>query len=150
MTAPLPAPDGTPWPGLSLAGGSSLVIFRASERKEAAWKLIEYLSEPEQQVRFFELMRNLPARKSAWNAPVLSSDPYLRAFRIQLERVTPTPPIPEWERLATMIAEYGERAIRTRATTAQVAAALDQAANQVLAKRRWMLDREAAKRKEAQ
>jgi multiple sugar transport system substrate-binding protein len=150
MTAPLPAPDGTPWPGLSLAGGSSLVIFRASERKEAAWKLIEYLSEPEQQVRFFELMRNLPARKSAWNAPVLSNDPYLRAFRIQLERVTPTPPIPEWERLATMIAEYGERAIRTRATTAQVAAALDQAANKVLAKRRWMLDREAAKRQAAQ
>ncbi|HYI09066.1 MAG TPA: sugar ABC transporter substrate-binding protein [Thermoanaerobaculia bacterium] len=142
-TAPLPARDGTPWPGVSLAGGSSLVIFRQSERKDAAWKLIEYLSEPAQQIRFFELMRNLPARKSAWNAPVLRDDPHLRAFRIQLDRTVPTPKIPEWERLATMIAEYGERAIRTRATTKQVAAALDANANQILAKRRWMLARKA-------
>ena len=142
MTAPLPAPDGTPWPGVSLAGGSSLVIFRASERKDAAWKLIEYLSEPAQQIRFFELMRNLPARKSAWDAPVLRENRYLRAFRTQLDRVVPTPKIPEWERLATMIAEYGERAIRTTATTAQVAASLDEAANQVLVKRRWMLERQ--------
>lgn len=141
MTAPLPAPDGTPWPGVSLAGGSSLVIFRQSERKEAAWKLIEYLSEPAQQIRFYELMRNLPARRSAWSAPVLRDDKYLRAFRIQLDRAVATPKIPEWERLATMIAEYGERAIRTRATTTQVAAALDDNASQILTKRRWMLAR---------
>lgn len=141
MTAPLPAPDGDPWPGLSTAGGSSLVVFRRSERKEAAWKLVEYLSEPAQQVRFFELMKNLPARRSAWNAPAVAEDKYLRAFRLQLERVVPTPKIPEWERLATMIAEYGERAVRTRATTAQVAAALDRNAEQILTKRRWMLER---------
>jgi multiple sugar transport system substrate-binding protein len=141
MTAPMPAPDGEPWPGVSLAGGSSLVIFRASERKDAAWKLIEYLSEPEQQVRFFNLMKNLPARKSAWSAPGLESDKYLRAFRQQLERVVPTPKIPEWERLATMIAEYGERAVRTGATSAQVARGLDRNAMQILTKRRWMLER---------
>ncbi len=144
MTAPLPARDGTPFPGVSLAGGSSLVVFRGSKKKDAAWKLVEYLSEPAQQIRFFELMRNLPARKSAWSAPVIRDDKHLRAFRTQLERVTPTPQIPEWEQLATLIAQYGERAIRTRTTTEQVAADLEVNANRILAKRRWMLAREKA------
>lgn len=143
MTAPLPTPDGEAWPGISFAGGSSLVVFRQSEMKEEAWKLIEFLSEPAQQVRFFELMKNLPARKSAWSAPILRDDRHLAAFRTQLERVAPMPRIPECERLMILIAEYGERAIRTKATTAQVAAALDQKANQILTKRRWMLEREA-------
>jgi multiple sugar transport system substrate-binding protein len=142
MTAPLPARDGTPYPGVSLAGGSSLVVFRKSQKKDAAWKLVEYLSEPAQQIRFFELMKNLPARKSAWAAPALRDDKHLRAFRTQLERVAPTPLIPEWERLATLIAEYGERAIRTKATTAQVASDLQDNANQILTKRRWMLARQ--------
>ena len=52
MTAPLPGPDG---PGVSLAGGSSLVIFRGTAHADAAWKLVEYLSAPETQARFFEL-----------------------------------------------------------------------------------------------
>ena len=38
-----PAPDGGE-PGVSLAGGSSLVLFRGSPRKDAAWQLIEFLS----------------------------------------------------------------------------------------------------------
>ena len=48
-TAPLPGPDG---PGVSLAGGASLVLFRGSKRKDAAWRFIEYLSEPATQVLY--------------------------------------------------------------------------------------------------
>jgi multiple sugar transport system substrate-binding protein len=43
-TAPLPGPGG---PGASIAGGSSLVVFRASHAKDAAWQLNEYLSSPD-------------------------------------------------------------------------------------------------------
>src|SRR5438093_539254 len=39
-TAPLPAPDGG-YPGVSLAGGASLAVFRRSPRQDAAWQLIE-------------------------------------------------------------------------------------------------------------
>ena len=35
-TAPLPAPDGTPYPGVSLSGGSSLVISSRSKKQDAA------------------------------------------------------------------------------------------------------------------
>ena len=70
-TAPLPAPDGKPYPGTSLAGGGSLVIFERSQQKDAAWKLVEFLSQPAQQVRFFELCGDLPPRRSAWDASSL-------------------------------------------------------------------------------
>ncbi|HET7712751.1 MAG TPA: sugar ABC transporter substrate-binding protein, partial [Thermoanaerobaculia bacterium] len=111
-TAPMPTPDGQPYPGLSLAGGSSLVLFKQSKQKEAAWKLIEYLSEPAQQVRVYEKSGDLPPRKSAWNAEVLARDEKAAAFRAQLERTVALPRIPEWERIATMIFEQGELAAR--------------------------------------
>ncbi|MGH7506887.1 MAG: extracellular solute-binding protein, partial [Longimicrobiales bacterium] len=52
-TSPLPGPTG-PASGISHAGGASLVLFRSSSKKDAAWKLIEFLSRPEQQLRFYE------------------------------------------------------------------------------------------------
>ena len=61
MTAPLPGPHG---PGASTAGGSSLVIFRSSRHAQAAWRLIEFLSEPAVQVRFHQLTGNLPPRRT--------------------------------------------------------------------------------------
>jgi len=89
MTAPLPGPTG---PGASIAGGCSLAIFRRSPRKEAAWKLVEFLSRPPVQQEFYRLTGNLPARRSAWADPLLARDPYARAFRDQLDRVRPVPP----------------------------------------------------------
>ena len=140
MTAPLPGPDG---PGVSLAGGSSLSIFRESEHKREAWKLVEYLSEPAQQVRFNELSGNLPARKEAWNDPALAGDRHMRAFRGQLERVKPTPKVPEWEQIATKVYEHAEAAIRGRATAGQALAALDRDVDRILEKRRFLIARKA-------
>jgi multiple sugar transport system substrate-binding protein len=141
-TAPLPAPDGARSPGASLAGGSSLIIFRDSEKKEAAWKLIEFLSEPEQQVKFYELTGDLPARRDAWNHPSLTSDPKFAAFREQLENVQPTPMVPEWEQIVTAVAEHAESAIRGQRTTQEALTALDRRTDQILAKRRWVLEQQ--------
>lgn len=137
-TAPLPGPDG---PGVSMAGGSSLVIFKASRKADAAWRFIEYLSSPEAQVRFYELSGNLPARLEAWEAPVLAGDLKARAFREQLERAVPLPRVPEWERIATRVYEYGEAAARDRVTVDQALAGLDADVDRMLEKRRWLLAR---------
>ena len=64
-TAVLPRPASAAH-SVSQAGGSALVIFRRSEYQPEAWKLIEFLSRPAQQVRFYELTGNLPPRKSSW------------------------------------------------------------------------------------
>jgi multiple sugar transport system substrate-binding protein len=142
-TAPLPGPDSL---GVSMAGGSSLVVFRESESKDAAWRLIEYLSRPEIQLRFYELMGDLPARVEAWEAPALANDPQARAFHEQLQRVVPLPRVPEWERIATRVYERGEAAVRGSMTIEQTLAALDGDVDRMLAKRRWML----AQREEAE
>jgi multiple sugar transport system substrate-binding protein len=142
-TAPLPALAGDDYPGVSLAGGSSLVIFRASRHKDAAFRLIEYLAEVAQQVAFYRLIGDLPARTAAWDDPLLAGEPRLRAFREQLQRVEPMPRLPEWERIAWAIAEAAERAVLGRQTVDQSLDQLQTEVDLMLAKRRFLLDRRA-------
>ena len=139
--APMPAPR-DPGIGTSLAGGASLVLYRGSPRKEEAWRLVEYLSATAQQVRFHELTGNLPARRSAWRAGDLR-EPRTQAFWTQLSAVSPTPPVPEWERIATLVTEHAEAAVRGLATADEALAALDADVDRALAKRRWILDEAA-------
>ena len=140
MTAPLPGPTG---PGVSMAGGASIVIFRDSPNRALAWKLLEFLAEPAQQLRFYQLTGNLPSRRDAWRDSSLAGDVHLRAFRDQLDRVRPLPKVPEWEQVATKLYEHGERAVRGRATVDQALASLDRDVDALLEKRRWMLARRA-------
>jgi len=147
MTAPLPAPDASSaWPGVSFAGGSSLAIFRASPRAEAAWRFAEYLAEPEVQTKFYALAGDLPARLEAWDSAPLAGDPKAAAFRTQLTRVQPLPRVPEWEQIAQKIPEDLEAAIRGRQSVPASLAALDADVDRILEKRRWLLARAEAKR----
>ena len=141
-TAPLPGPTGAA-SGVSHAGGSSLVLFRASEHKTAAWKLIEFLSRPEQQLRFWRLTGDLPARREAWQDPALIGDSHTRAFYEQLQRVEPLPQVPEIELIVTKVFETGERAVQGGVPVARALADLDRQVDLLLEKRRWMMDREA-------
>lgn len=139
-TAPMPAPAG-PGPGLSLAGGASLVLAANSTRADEAWKLIEFLSEPEQQVAFHRASGDLPARRSAWRAAGLESGRRTRAFWEQLGALATAPRIPEWERIASRIAHWSEEAVRGRFGESAALAALDGEVDEILAKRRWLLAR---------
>jgi multiple sugar transport system substrate-binding protein len=140
-TAPLPGPQG---PGASIAGGSSLVLFRRSRAKRAGWSLIEYLCRPAVQQHFYRLTGNLPPRRSSWAGEPLSSDPKIRAFAEQLERVRPAPAVPEWERIAQEMQLFAARAVNDGSPPSAVATALDARVDAFLAKRRWMLERQAA------
>jgi multiple sugar transport system substrate-binding protein len=136
MTAPMPGPDG---PGASVAGGSSLVVFKASRHQEQAWQLIEYLSQPEVQRKFFELTGNLPPRRSGWDGTALAADPYAAAFRDQLERAKSPPKVPEWERIVTEMRLVAESLVAGQLTLDQAVTELDARADRILEKRRWML-----------
>ena len=138
MTAPMPGPDG---PGASLAGGSSLVIFRRSRHKQDAWLLLEFLSSPEIQQRFYQLTGDLPPRRSTWRAPELASNVYAHAFREQLERVKPTPKVPEWERIVSDMRLMAERVVHGDRSVEEGAADLDRDVDAILQKRRWLLSR---------
>ena len=142
-TAPLPGPTGAA-SGVSLAGGASLVVFRRSRHQEAAWRLLEFLSRPEQQARFYHLTGNLPAREEAWSDTALARDREVQAFRTQLARVVPTPMIPEWEQVTVLAMDHAERAIRGRQSAPEALRALDHDVDRLLERRRWLLARAAA------
>ncbi|MBA3487771.1 MAG: extracellular solute-binding protein, partial [Lysobacter sp.] len=142
MTMPMPGPDG---PGASVANGTSFVIFEKSRNKAAAWKWIAYLSSAQVQARFHALTGDLPPRRAAWQSDALMQDVHAAAFRDQLERARPTPKVPEWERIATEMRLVAEQMLNGRLTVDQAAAELDRRADAILEKRRWMLDRDAAR-----
>lgn len=135
-TAPLPGPDG---PGAGIAGGTSLVLWRHSTHKDAAWKLVEFLSRPSVQRRFYAEIGDLPPRRSSWDDPALRDDPYAGAFRDQLERVKPTPKVLEWERIVQEMRLASERVVRGGEDQGQALRELDARVDGFLDKRRWML-----------
>lgn len=136
-TAPMPSPDGVK-PPVSLAGGSSLAIYRGSRQKQVAWQLIEYLVEPAQQLHLYRLVGDLPSRRRAWADPALSGNPHARAFWAQLQHVRSTPKIPEWERIASKIGRYAEAVVRGTMATGDALGALDTEVDALLEKRRWL------------
>lgn len=125
----------------SVAGGSSLVIFKNSKHPIAAWKLIEFLSQPEIQIEFFHLTLDLPAVKAAWKSPEIQNDKEIAAFYQQLEHVVPTPKTAEWEQVAVKIQEHLEKVIFKKTSLEEAVKNLNHDVNRILEKRRWLLSR---------
>ncbi|MEN9416514.1 MAG: hypothetical protein RI988_134 [Pseudomonadota bacterium] len=144
-TAALPGPTG---PGASIAGGSSLVLFRRSRMQPLAWRLVEYLSRPHVQAEFHQLTGNLPPRRSSWaiagrDGRALQDEPHARAFRLQLGRVRAAPAVPEWERIVQTMQAQAAQAVHGRLSAQEAVRALDTRVDAILEKRRWMLARGA-------
>ncbi|HSL70668.1 MAG TPA: sugar ABC transporter substrate-binding protein, partial [Longimicrobiales bacterium] len=123
-TAPLPGPSGAA-NGISIAGGASLVMFRGTQHKDAAWALIEYLARPDVQERFYQLTGSLPARKEAWLPTNLANDEHARAFWVQLQRTRALPAVPEIEAIVQRVAEHAETSIRGGRPAGESLAAID-------------------------
>jgi multiple sugar transport system substrate-binding protein len=141
-TAPLPGPDGR---GVSLAGGSSLVIFKRSAHPAEAWRFLEYLSRPDVQVRFYRLTGDLPAVRAAWQDTSLSGNPRARAFLEQLQRMEPLPKVPEIEDICIKVQETVESTVRGGVPADVALRRLDAQVDRILTKRRWLLAQDSAR-----
>ncbi|MEE1618354.1 sugar ABC transporter substrate-binding protein [Brachybacterium sp. J153] len=84
----------------SFLGGANLGVFQGTENRDAAWKLVEYLSRPEVQVQWFSISTDLPAQKTAWEDDSVSSNEKFEAFRTQLDTALAPPVIATWEQVA--------------------------------------------------
>jgi multiple sugar transport system substrate-binding protein len=95
-------------------GGCGLAIFKDARRKEAAWKLIEFLSRPEIQDHWREAAGSIPANMEAM-AIAAEKDPLMKIVFEQLKEGVAPPVVPQWPeiegRLNTRIQEacYGVR-----------------------------------------
>lgn len=139
MTAPLPAHDSAGI-GVSLPGGSSLVMNSKTKHSKAAWKFIEFLSMVKTQIEFYKLADDLPALKSAWKDSSIIKNKYVKAFYFQLKHIKPLPKITEWEQIAfSKIQQYAEYAANGKLSIDDALHKLDLDVNKILKKRRWLL-----------
>jgi multiple sugar transport system substrate-binding protein len=84
----------------SFVGGSDLVVFKKSKNRDSAWKLIQWLSDPKTQVKWYGMSTDLPSVKSAWTDPALTADANLAVFGKQLEDAKAPPAVATWEQVA--------------------------------------------------
>jgi multiple sugar transport system substrate-binding protein len=145
MTAPMPDYSNN-YPGVSLAGGSSLVIFKNSNHKKEVWRFFEFLSQAKTQIEFYQMLNNLPSVKEAWENPIFRDDPYMQAFYSQFTNVRATPKIPEWEQIAfAKVQQYAELAARNSMNIDEALKNLDKDVDRILEKRRWIVEQKKIK-----
>jgi multiple sugar transport system substrate-binding protein len=85
----------------SFVGGSDLVVFKGSDNKDAAWKFVEYLLQPEVQRKWYTTVSALPSVEAAWESGPLANDENLSLFGDQLKDAKTPPTIPRWEQIAS-------------------------------------------------
>ena len=93
----------------SFVGGCNWVIFRNSQKKDLAWKWIEFMSRPDIQVNWFKIADSLPSVKKAWKDPYFKERPMLQVFGKQLEFVQSPPVTEDWDELAQNISQVMEK-----------------------------------------
>lgn len=117
--APMPAAPG----GRSTAaiGGAQFAINRNSEHPEAAWKVIEYLTRPEQMVERAKVVGQFPTRPALYDEPALAralSVPPADARRI-IERAVPRPVTPVYTQLSEILQIHLHRALTRQRSPAR-------------------------------
>ncbi len=126
--APMPAsPGGAPTAAL---GGGQLAINAHSRLPDAAWRLVSYLTAPEQMLERAEAVGQYPARRSVWSSPRLAAAlaaPPEQVLRI-VESAAPRPATPIWTELSEILQIWLHRAL---AGQAEPEAALREAAREM-------------------
>ncbi|MFP5417193.1 MAG: sugar ABC transporter substrate-binding protein [Actinomycetes bacterium] len=107
---------------VSFVGGSNLAVFKATQNRDAAWKLVDYLTQEDTQVAWYDLTTDLPSVKAAWDADALKSDDRLAKFGEQLETAVAPPSIATWEQVAAKLDAQIEQVTRGGADPAQALA----------------------------
>jgi multiple sugar transport system substrate-binding protein len=89
--------------GTSFVGGSNLAVFKDASNRDAAWKFVAFLMQPDVQQTWYETVTDLPSVQEAWESGTLSEDPRLATFGQQLEDAKAPPSFPTWEQVASVI-----------------------------------------------
>lgn len=93
-SGPIPGPK---YPGKSFMGGEYLAVNQASKVQEAARKLMDFVTSPENQVRFCQANRSAnPSSLQAQQNPYFASNLHLQTFIKQMRSAEHPPVDPLW------------------------------------------------------
>jgi multiple sugar transport system substrate-binding protein len=115
----------------SFVGGSNLVVFKKSKNRDAAWKLVQWLSQPKIQATWYKSTGDLPAVQAAWDDPSLSGDPKLAVFKAQLADVKSPPANTAWTQVSAAADTQLERIVKSGTDPAAAVKALQSSADSI-------------------
>jgi len=113
----------------SIAAGANLAVFKTAENPDAAWKLIQWLTQPEVQVEWFKAVNGLPSQQAAWDDSALSDDPKVATFGAQLESVQALPPVDSWTQISAAADTEWEQVVRGTVDPAEALATIQSTAD---------------------
>ncbi len=115
----------------SFVGGSNLAVFNNAQNRDSAWKLVQWLSDPKTQVKWYGMSTDLPSVQSAWEDPALTADEKLAVFGKQLETAKAPPSFPTWEQVVASFDSEMEKVTKTGADPAAALKTVQQQAESV-------------------
>lgn len=125
-----PYPKG-PVSATSFVGGSAMAVFKKAKNRDAAWKFLQWLSEPKVQAKWYTTVKSLPAVQAAWQEPALTGDKQLAVFGEQLKDAKTPPPYPTWEQVAKVLEAELEKLARGSQTPEQTAKSIQSQADTI-------------------
>jgi multiple sugar transport system substrate-binding protein len=117
--------------GTSFVGGGDLTVFKDTKNRDAAWRFVEYLSQPDVQVKWYQTVSDLPAVQAGWDNSAISGDKWLPTFREQLKDAKAPPAIPNWEEVAAAFDSEAEKLCKTTESPEDAAKAIQQKATSI-------------------
>ena len=115
----------------SFIGGSNLAVFKSAKNRDAAWKFVQWLSQPDVQAQWYATTSDLPAVQAAWDEGDLASDANLAVFGDQMKTAMAPPSIPTWEQVANVIDTELEKVCKSGMDPAEAAKAIQQQAEAI-------------------
>ena len=103
---------GPKFPGRSFLGGEFLAVSADSDVKEAALRLIRFVTSPVNQVRFCRANRSAnPSSREAQRDPYFASNPHLQTFIAALKSAQHPPVDPDWVYIEDILEKAVEEAL---------------------------------------
>ncbi|WP_166851438.1 extracellular solute-binding protein [Isoptericola sp. BMS4] len=124
---PLPADETS----ASFIGGSNLAVLADAENPDAAWKFVQFATDPAVQVDWFEISSDLPAVQASWDDPALADDESLAVYGDVLETARSTPAVPTWGEIDHELNLIIEQVVAGNVTPQDAAAQMQDAATSI-------------------
>ncbi|WP_407319753.1 extracellular solute-binding protein [Isoptericola halotolerans] len=115
----------------SFIGGSNLAVTAEAANPDAAWKFVEFATEPDVQVDWFEISHDLPAVQASWDDETLAGDESLVVYGEALETARSTPALPTWSEIEHELNLIIEQVVNGQLEPAEAAQQMQDAADSV-------------------
>lgn len=120
-----------PKAGTSYIGGSHFSVFKDAKNRDAAWKLIRWLSSNEAQQKWFDISGDLPAVQGAWKSGPIADNANLKVFGEQLNNAQNAPAVTTWTQVGALVDSEAEKVAKGTVAPDAALKELDAAANKV-------------------